>query len=193
MREIILILSAIVLVSFSSFAYAAPTPVEQVDLARYAGRWYQIAAIPASFQKDCVSDTTAEYSPAEKGLLKVVNSCKTKDGAIEVAEGRARMNPEFKKSSQLQVTFVKFFKWIWAAAGDYWVVDLGSNYEYSVVGHPDYKYGWILSRTPSLSSAQLQSIERKLKAEGYDTCAFVMSETETQKPKGGSRLCDIGG
>jgi len=35
---------------------------------------------------------------------------------------------------------VRFF---WPFSGDYWIIDLGENYEYAVVGHPKRTYLWI--------------------------------------------------
>lgn len=173
-------------------AHASPEPIEHVDLSRYLGRWHQIASIPAFFQRDCALQTTADYSAGDNGEIKVINSCKTADGSLKTAEGRARINPRYDRPSQLQVTFVRIFgKWIWPLAGDYWIIDLGGDYEYSVVGHPEYKYGWILSRTPSLPLDTLRGIEQRLKRSGYNTCDFILSETETQKPRPGSRLCDL--
>lgn len=189
MRKMILSFAA--LIFSTGAAYASPKPVDQVDLQKYIGRWYQLAAIPASFQKDCVANTIAEYSPASNNRIRVLNSCMTKDGTIQKANGRARVNPDYDHPAKLEVTFVKLYKWLWAFAGDYWIIDLGSDYEYAVIGHPEYDYGWVLSRTPSLSTSKLRTIERNLKAQGYNTCDFVMSVTDEQKPKADARLCDI--
>ena len=44
---------------------AEPAPlktVDQIDLARYVGKWYEIARYPNRFEKDCASDVTAEYT-----------------------------------------------------------------------------------------------------------------------------------
>ena len=37
-------------------------------------------------------------------------------------------------------------------SGDYWILEVGPNYEYAVVGHPSRLYYWILSRTPTLDA-----------------------------------------
>ena len=42
--------------------------------------------------------------------------------------------------------------------GDYWILEVGSNYEYAVVGHPSRLYFWILSRTSTLDTDTLQGI-----------------------------------
>lgn len=142
-----------------------------VDLNRYAGKWFEIAAIPQSFQKQCTSNVTAEYVSLPDGKIKVINSCLTKEGELSVAEGRAKI-VDFQTQSKLKVTFVKIIDWIFAFGGDYWVIDLEPNYRYAVVGHPTKKYGWILARESVLEKADLQKIAFNLKSQGYDLCQF---------------------
>jgi apolipoprotein D and lipocalin family protein len=150
--------------------------VERVDLSRYLGRWYEIAAIPQRFQKDCTGGTTAEYAPAEDGRLRVVNSCDTAKGR-KVTEGRAKV-VEGSANARLKVTFVKLLGWVWAFGGDYWVIDLAADYRYAVVGHPGRGYGWILSRAPAVAPEDLRDIAARLTAQGYDTCRFLTTPQE---------------
>lgn len=172
------ILSAIVLAfSWSTQGAAQVTPVESVDLSRYLGTWYEIASIPQSFQKQCVRNTRAEYSNAEGELIRVINSCERSDGSRSVAEGRAKIvDPE--TNAKLRVTFVRLITWIFAFGGDYWILDLQSDYDYAVVGHPNLTYGWILSRTPSLDHNALENIATNLTAQGYDLCSFNMTRQD---------------
>ena len=148
--------------------------VPSVDLNQYLGKWYEIAAIPQSFQKNCVGNTTAEYSIAEDELIKVINSCDKAGGNREIAEGRAKV-VDATTNAKLRVTFVHFIFWIFKFGGDYWIIDLAADYSYAVVGHPDRTYAWILSRTPAMEVEQLKSIEMKIKSLGYDTCQILTS------------------
>lgn len=158
--------------SVAAKASSEPTPVPFVDLTRYVGLWYEIASIPQSFQKQCVSNVTAEYAPTEDSLIKVVNSCQEENGAVSQAEGRAKVEDP-QSNAKLKVTFVKMVDWIFTFAGDYWVIDLAPDYSYAVVGHPTRDYGWILSRTPSMSHETLRGIESRLRSQGYDTCRLL--------------------
>jgi apolipoprotein D and lipocalin family protein len=65
---------------------------------------------------------------------------------------------------------VSFF---WPFWGDYWIIDLGRDYEYAVVGHPGRKYLWILSRTPSMEPAAYEGVLERLRVQGYDTSRLV--------------------
>ncbi len=70
---------------------------------------------------------------------------------------------ENSQNSKLRVTF------FWPFYGDYWVLMLGDDYRYSVVGDPSRKYLWILSRTASLSDSDRQMILSKLPEFGYSS------------------------
>lgn len=183
-----IVLSALSGLLFASFAWADVTTVPEVNLSRYTGKWFEIASIPHSFQKQCVRGVTAEYRDLGDQGIEVVNSCETQDGSRSMSTGRAKVvDPE--SNAKLKVTFVKFVWWIYSFGGDYWVIDLDKDYRYAVVGHPTRKYGWILSRTPQLPKDDLQLIAEKLKSQGYDLCSFL---TTVQEGGASSRvpLCD---
>ena len=142
----------------------ASTPlqvVENVDLDRYLGTWFEIASYPAWFAKNCTG-VTAEYSPREGGGITVVNRCHkgALDGRLKEARGRARVvDPE--TNAKLKVSFFGPF---W---GNYWILELDPDYRWVVVGEPKRKYLWILSRTPSLDQDTLDEILSRLPEKGY--------------------------
>ena len=144
--------------------------VDRVDLPRYAGKWYEIAAIPQYFQRMCVRDVTAEYALSDGGIS-VTNRCMTAEGNTSVAQGQARI-ADTVSQAKLEVTFVKIFGWMYFLGGNYWVIDLASDYRYAVVGHPSRKYAWVLAATPSLSAADLALIVQNMQKNGYDTCSL---------------------
>ncbi len=137
------------------------TTVPEVDLERYLGTWYEIASYPQRFQEGCTG-TTATYSLREDGQIDVLNKCRkgSLDGPEDVAEGRARV-VDRTSNAKLEVTF------FWPFWGDYWIIDLGSDYEYAVVGHPSRDYLWILSRTPTLDEKTYEGILGRLEDMGY--------------------------
>jgi apolipoprotein D and lipocalin family protein len=150
-----------------------PKVVKNVDLKKYAGLWYEIAKIPNSFQNHCKSGTTAQYKLREDGKIEVINSCIDEDGEKDVAEGIAKIADE-SLNAKLEVSFVRILgiSLFW---GDYWIIGLGENYEYAVVGTPSRKYGWILSRTPKLADEKLKETFEILKSQGYDPNKFEMT------------------
>lgn len=159
-----------------------PVPVEELDLERYQGTWHELASMPQEFARDCVGHAQANYEILANGLVKVLNSCEIQDGTRRVAEARARVNPMFNEVAKLQVTFANVGgNWLWQAAGNYWVLDLGQNYEYAVVGDPTRDYAWILSRTESVPVEKLEMIANGLLGQGYDVCRLEMTTTNEQR------------
>jgi apolipoprotein D and lipocalin family protein len=149
--------------------------VPKVDLDKYLGTWYEVAAIPQYFQRKCIRDTRATYSKAEEGRIEVNNQCKTESGESQNASGRARV-VDTQSNSKLEVTFVKLFgDWRFWIGGDYWVIGLEENYQWAVVGHPSRKYGWVLSRTRALSPDAWKAVDAVLEKNGYDRCDLLMS------------------
>ena len=136
--------------------------VTYVDLAKYAGKWFEIASFPQFFQRGCHC-TTAEYSLSDKGYVIVENRC-NKDstkGKQSYIKGKAFV----EKNSGNAKLKVQFF---WPFKGKYWIIDLADDYSYAVVSHPNKKYLWILSRTPRMDDSIYQQIISRLKTKGFD-------------------------
>ena len=97
--------------------------VDDVDLDRYLGRWYEIASFPQWFQRGCVA-STATYSQRPDGRIGVVNECRdgSFDGELRRAEGIAWVTSEEESLAKLKVQF------FWPFRGDYWIVDLDPDY-----------------------------------------------------------------
>ncbi len=151
-------------------------PVAHVDLARYAGRWHEIARCPNRFQAKCVGETTADYDLLPDGQIRVVNACRKADGTMARVEGRARLATPGGRTSTLKVRFapgfLSFLPFVW---GDYWVLDLTDDYRAALVGSPDRKYLWILARTPTLDEATYQRMVATAAAQGFDVTRLVKS------------------
>ena len=136
--------------------------VDYVDLKRYLGKWYEIAKYPVIFEKNLVA-ITATYSLRKDGKIKVLNAGKkgTLDGKEKTAVGKAWVVDK-KTNAKLKVQF------FWPFSGAYWIIELGENYEYAVVGHPKRKYLWILSRTPKMDEELYKMILKKIESHNYD-------------------------
>jgi apolipoprotein D and lipocalin family protein len=86
--------------------------VAAVDLARYAGRWYEVARLPNEFQKKCAGDVSADYTIRAHGKVDVVNECRQEDGTISVARGVAR-SADPQTNAKLEVRFAPaFLAWL---------------------------------------------------------------------------------
>jgi len=177
MKSILIILLTMLLTRCSSPQeknYPELVIVKQVDLNKYVGLWYEIAKIPNSFQDQCAYGTTAEYKIDEDGDIIVTNSCYDDEGKIDVAEGLAKVVDK-KTNAKLEVSFFSILgiRPFW---GDYWIIGLDDNYQWAVVGTPNRKYGWVLSRTPSLPDSTMENIFEILKSQHYNPDDFEISK-----------------
>jgi apolipoprotein D and lipocalin family protein len=136
--------------------------VPHVDLNRYVGQWYEIARLPNRFEKKCANSVTATYSLRTDGKIEVVNRCRKSSGDYTTAKGKAKVVDK-TTNAKLKVTF------FWPFYGDYWILDLGKNYEYAVVGAPNRKYLWILSRSPQMDETVYRQLLAKMAARGFKT------------------------
>ena len=171
--SLISILGALLIVLGSSQAIAqqsdqAVKTVASLDVPRYLGTWYEIAKFPNWFQKKCVSNTKAVYTAKPDGNLQVLNSCKTAGGETSEAEGLARQIGA-KDSPKLEVRFapewLSFLPLVW---GDYWVIDLDSQYQVAAVSDPRREYLWVLSRTPQMDPKVYADLLQRLKRQQFD-------------------------
>lgn len=142
--------------------------VANVDLKRYAGKWYEIAKYPNKFQKQCVANTTANYTIKANGRIEVRNECVLKDGKIETAIGEAKINDK-TTNSKLKVRFApRALSWLPFVWANYWIIDLDKDYEYVAIGEPKRNYFWILSRKPMLDDASYQNFLRRAESMGFN-------------------------
>ncbi len=159
----------------ASTSDSPPSTVTSVDLERYQGRWVQLATIPAPFQRDCVRNTSANYTALPDGLIKVVNRCTAADGRRIAIEGRARIVDPATKA-KLQVTFIQTNgEWVFVPGGDYWILGLANDYQWAIVGDPQRTGGFILSRANALDGAQLLKVLLTLLNKGYNPCSFQLT------------------
>lgn len=179
MRAPGILLAAASLVIAQAAAAQTVEPVRGFEPERYLGTWHQIAAIPAWFQDQCAVDVTAIYNQDDvPGRLRVLNACRTADGTLEHAIGRARFT-QGPEVGALEVTFLELLgDWRWFAAGDYVVLALDEDYRWSAVAHPSRDFAWILARERELDAATLAEIEGHYRSAGYDTCRLLRTPRE---------------
>ncbi|MDK1683394.1 lipocalin family protein [Acinetobacter terrestris] len=169
--------------SISTLAHAQTEPlqaVEKIELNKYLGTWHEVARKPLYFQRKCDSNVTANYSLNENGNIKVDNSCYTKDGKFKQTIGEAFVQ-NAPSNSKLKVSFLpKIIRSLPVGRGDYWVLKIDENYETVLVGEPDKKYMWILSRSQQPQPEVVQEYLNYAESIGYDL-SDVIKTKQTQK------------
>jgi apolipoprotein D and lipocalin family protein len=150
--------------------YAPLATVPAVDLNRYAGKWYEIAAFPQRFQRGCHC-TTADYKVNPEGYVEVFNVCRKNKptGKLKNIRGKA-MPVAGSQNSKLKVQF------FWPFTGDYWILALAEDYSYALVGTPDRKSLWILSRRPVLDPNIYQRLVQNAAAKGFNVNQLQLTD-----------------
>lgn len=168
----------LVVLFFASTQARADQPlavVEQVDLQRYMGTWYEIARLPHFFQKGCIN-SRADYALNDDGTVSVINRCERLDQPAKQAEGVARVVDE-QTRAKLKVRFLNWFSRLfpWLTEGDYWIIHLDQDYQHAMVGAPDREYLWVLSRQPDMTDEQLTLLLAKARELGFPVEQLVLN------------------
>ncbi len=138
------------------------TPIDDFDLNRYLGQWYEIARLDHSFERG-LERVTAEYQLKDDGGVSVLNrGYSTEDQKWKEAEGKAYFVDSPSKG-YLKVSFFGPFY------GSYIVFELEQgNYDYAFISGPSNEYAWLLSRTPTVSDGVIELFMNRLDALGFD-------------------------
>lgn len=145
------------------------TTVTSFDLARYMGTWYEIARYDHSFERG-LTGVRAQYELHPDGRVGVLNSgTDARSGRRKSARGKAY---SAGVPGRLRVSFFCFFY------SDYYVMELGGDYDWALVGSRSSKYLWILARTPVLPVRTLNHILHLAGQRGYRTDKLLFVDQE---------------
>ena len=171
LRQLALSLALLSPFAASAQTSAPPEPLQTIarlDVGRYLGTWYEIAKYPNRFQRQCVADTSALYRLRDDGQLDVINRCRQANGEVAEAVGRARQDGP-ADSPKLKVRFAPaWLSWLPMVWGNYWVIDLDTDYQLVAVSEPSREYLWVLSRTPTVEAGAYQALLGRLREKGFD-------------------------
>ncbi len=135
-------------------------PAEDLDVQRYLGEWFQIAAVPAWYELQCARDARAEYTLRSDGTIGVTNSCVTWWGSESRITGAA----------------------LPLNAGNTRLIGIGPAYDWAAVTDSSRRSGFVLSRTPRLTGEQSDAARRALAGSGLDA-----GQLRTTRQTGGAR------
>ncbi len=139
--------------------------VESVNLEQYLGKWYVIANRPTMFETNAYNATETYTLNKETGKIDV--AFKYKKGGFEGSEKSVPQtawvhNEKTKAHWKISLWWLPFNL-------DYLIIDLDKNYQWTVVGVPNQKYLWVMSRQPEMNDVLLSEILAGIKNKGYDT------------------------
>jgi apolipoprotein D and lipocalin family protein len=163
----LLLLSLLSLASCTSMKPAPLQTVPQVDLNRYVGDWFVFAHIPYSLEKGKVG-TLDRYALRPDGKMDNIFLFRrgSLDAPLEQWKGVAWVHNK-STNAEWRVQFV------WPLRVPYLIIDLDPDYQWSVIGYPNRKLAWVLSRKPVLDEATYRGILERMAQQGYDTRLLV--------------------
>lgn len=150
-----------------------PLTVSALDLERYLGKWYEIARLPQRHEPADYTDINATYSMNPEGTVRVDNRARNGHGGAEESVGEASI-VEGSGNAKLEVSFLpEGLKWLPFTKGDYWVLRIDEDYQTALVGTPNRKYLWLLSRAPSIDPNTRQSFLDTAVQQGFELSALI--------------------
>jgi apolipoprotein D and lipocalin family protein len=147
--------------------YGVMRTAEYVDLERYAGRWFEIAHIPSRYERHCLKNATVDYAVRPDGKIHVEARCTQQDGTVDSTRGVAQI-VDTATNAKWRIKYARAGRWM-----DYWVLEVGPDYRWAVVGEPKREFLWVLSRTPGMDEALYDELRRNAVTQGYDSDKLV--------------------
>lgn len=141
-------------------------PIDNFELNRYLGKWYEVARLDHSFERG-LEAVTAEYSLRDDGGIRVINSGRNSETQLnQEAEGRAY----FVEEPNLGFLKVSFFGPFF---GSYVIFELDENYQTAFIAGNTTNYLWLLARTPEVSQELIDAFIARANQLGFDTSQLI--------------------
>lgn len=152
---------------YAGTVFSKVKPVENFDIERYLGEWYEIGRFDFRWEKN-MKNVRANYSMNKDGSIKVVNSGYDYiSGKEKQSTGKVKFADSQNNSGALKVSFFGPFY------SSYTVIALDSDYQYALVAGANNKLMWILSREPVISDTVKDMYIQIAVDAGYDLTDFI--------------------
>ncbi len=151
------------------------TPVKNFEIKQYLGKWYEIARLDHSFERD-LTHVTATYELRKDGGINVINrGYHIVKNAYQEATGKAYFIQD-NNVGRLKVSFFGPFY------GGYNVIALDhENYSWSLISGPNRKYLWILARERTLAPDIVDRLVSMASEYGYPTDALIFVDQDVNE------------
>jgi len=139
------------------------TTMPAVNVRRYAGAWYEIAALPSPFQRNCYCNQVNYHYMGK--TMQVVSTCHISSpaGRVKTRKLKATLIKGANGSKAEAILLWPFIK------AQYWIIFVDKNYQYALAGTPGRSHLWLLSRTRTMPKKTFEKLMKKAKKEGYKT------------------------
>lgn len=161
--------------SFSRVVHAqSASAVPKLDLDHFVAPWYEIERSSIRKEKACLSDEVVLYALGDKKhTFQRVTSCRIKGDNSQFWNATGKLDQH--GSGKLKI------RTIWPFSSNYWVLATGSAYEWMLVGTPNHRSVWILSKTPTMPPEMLADAQSKAAAQGFNTAKLIKIEQHQEQ------------
>lgn len=170
-----LLIGVLILFCQSSKSQNMLPTVENLDLSKYQGKWYEIARLPNSFEKGLTS-VSATYSIKENGKINVLNAG-FKSGAKKKDINGTAWVPNKDYPGRLKVRF------FWPFSGNYYVMAIDKDYQYALVGSPSRKFLWLLSKKIEMPEEVYKEYTELAQDQGFAIDELIMVDQSLNRIK----------
>ncbi len=155
---------------------AQPLPtVERVELPRFMGDWYVIAAIPTYLERRAYN-AVESYRLNDDGAVDTTFSFRK--GGFDGTLKRYHSTGYIRDTHSNAVWGVQF---IWPFRSDYQVMYLAPDYSVTIIGRMRRDYVWIMARRPSVADSEYQRLVDLVADAGYDTSKLQKMQQRWQE------------
>ncbi|MFP4547269.1 MAG: lipocalin family protein [Fidelibacterota bacterium] len=140
--------------------------VKQVDINKFMGDWYVQGIIPNFIEKGAANGVES-YQLKKDNVVQIQYTFQ-KNGKTKTMDAKAFIQDDTNAFWKVQ--------FIWPLKLPYLVIDLAEDYSYTVIGIPNKKYVWIMSRQPNMPDSTYTTILDRLDKIGYDTAQINRME-----------------
>ncbi len=160
-------LASFLLAAAPEVSAQAASAVAKLDLDKLTGTWYQIAKLPVKAEKKCLSDGTVLYALSDKpGSFQTGTFCTLKGGDHNDITNSGKQDKA--GDGKLKIRHLVIF------SRKYWVLATDPNFEWALVGTPNHKSLWILSRQPTLADPVYQQVQTVASSQGFPVGKLVL-------------------
>lgn len=136
---------------------------ETVDLERFMGKWYVIAAIPTFIEKEAFN-AVETYALNDDGTI--ATTFEFNKGGFD---GKRKVyNPKgfVREGTGNAIWGMRF---IWPIKADYRIVYVDDDYSTTIIGRQKRDFVWIMARQPELDPDEYFKLVQIVREQGYDT------------------------
>lgn len=170
MRPVLLpLLLPVLMTGCSTMTEKSPAPppvpvrtVRHVEMHRYMGKWFVIAAVPYSLEKGNVA-TSDTYRELGDGTIEIVYTFRK--GSLDAPEKTWEGTAKVVDAGSHATWKLRFF---WLLTAEYRIIHLHPDYRWSVVTNGSGNLLWILARERHLPEHEYRDILKRIHKDGFD-------------------------